>query len=266
MRKIIIGVMIVISAVAVSAQSYNMKIKQVTGTTFTPTATVDQITFDNSTNFTCGNTILYGGKSYETILIGLQCWFKENLNIGTMINSTTGGTNSDGNQTNNDIIEKYCYNNDPNNCTLYGGFYQWAEAVQYQGGASNSSFLNTPFPGKVQGICPAGWHIPSQDEFSALQTSAGNSGYALTVVGHYYTVMGGHDTGTNTTGFSASLAGFFQFGSYFSDRDNAVIFQSITENGSSAGNVNVMWLSGNYIQFDNNTPKNYGYSVRCLKD
>jgi len=56
----------------------------------------------------------YGGKIYNTVQIGTQCWLKENLNIGTMI-----PVNQDG--SNNGSIEKYCYNNDINNCNVYGG-------------------------------------------------------------------------------------------------------------------------------------------------
>src|ERR1035441_9850769 len=76
-------------------------------------------------------TVDYAGKTYNTVAIGDQCWLKENLDIGTMINSINGGTNGDGNQTNNGTIEKYCYNDDPANCTKYGGLYQWNEAMQY---------------------------------------------------------------------------------------------------------------------------------------
>ena len=72
--------------------------------------------------FVCGNQVLDADNNILNIVkIGTQCWMAENLNIGTMINSTNGGTNSNGEQTNNSTIEKYCYNNDENNCTTYGG-------------------------------------------------------------------------------------------------------------------------------------------------
>jgi spore coat protein U-like protein len=75
-------------------------------------------------NVTCGEDVTYQGETYETIQIGKQCWFKKNLNVGTMINVQKG-------QTKNDTIEKYCYNNDPANCKLYGCLYRWNEAMQY---------------------------------------------------------------------------------------------------------------------------------------
>jgi uncharacterized protein (TIGR02145 family) len=150
-------------------------------------------------------TVVYEGKTYNTIQIGNQCWLRENLNEGTMIHSLSGGENEDGNQTNNGNIEKYCYNNDDANCTTYGGLYQWAEAVQYLNGATNTTSPNTPFSGHVRGICPEGWHIPTKAEFQTLQSFVGGSfeGNRLKAVSQ----GSGDGQGTNTSGFSALLAG-----------------------------------------------------------
>ncbi len=98
-------------------------------------------------------TFSYGGQVYNTVLIGDQCWMKENLNIGIMIDG-------ESDQSDNDTIEKYCYDNNPENCELYGGLYQWDEMMQYvmvQG---------------VQGICPDGWHLPSDEEWIILEETA----------------------------------------------------------------------------------------------
>jgi uncharacterized protein (TIGR02145 family) len=67
--------------------------------------------------------------------VGDKCWLKENLNVGTMILS-------EQNQSDNGLIEKYCYGDLPANCETYGGLYQWREAMQY---------IATP---GTQGICP----------------------------------------------------------------------------------------------------------------
>ena len=58
---------------------------------------------------------------------------------------------------NNSTIEKYCYDNDSVNCEIYGGLYQWDEMMQYvlQEG--------------TKGICPNGWHIPSDSEWKILE-------------------------------------------------------------------------------------------------
>ena len=82
-------------------------------------------TFQFATNIPCPGTptVTYEGQVYNTIQVRSQCWLKENLNVGIMINGTQ-------NQTNNSIKEKYCYNNEPDSCTKYGGLYQWDEMMQ----------------------------------------------------------------------------------------------------------------------------------------
>ena len=128
-----------------------------------------------------------GGDYYNTIQIGTQCWMKENLNVGTRINGNVD-------QTNNSTIEKYCYGDLPASCTTlgYGGLYQWDEAMQY---------VTTP---GTQGICPTGWHIPTEEEFATLSTFVGGNGNALKEIG-LNSASGGE--GTNTSGFSALYRG-----------------------------------------------------------
>jgi uncharacterized protein (TIGR02145 family) len=104
-------------------------------------------------------TVLYEGQTYNTVKIGDQCWLKENLNIGTRIDGSQ-------NQTNNSSIEKYCYNNWESNCSIYGGLYQWNEMMQY-----------STVPG-TQGICPAGWHIPTQEDWNSLINYLGDASVA----------------------------------------------------------------------------------------
>jgi uncharacterized protein (TIGR02145 family) len=111
-------------------------------------------------------TISYGGQIYNTVQIGTQCWLKENLNIGTRIDGSIA-------QTDNSTIEKWCYNNLESNCDVYGGMYQWAEMVQYLNGATNYVSWNPVPTGNVIGICPNGWHIPSDAEWTTLFNSLG---------------------------------------------------------------------------------------------
>ncbi len=86
------------------------------------------------------------GQIYSTVLIDDQCWMAENLNYGDQIDGMY-------NQTNNSIIEKYCYNDLESNCDSLGGLYQWNELMEY-----------TTEEG-TQGICPDGWHVPSDMEW-----------------------------------------------------------------------------------------------------
>jgi len=77
------------------------------------------------------------------------------VNVGVMISTSTA-------QTNNGIVEKYCYNNIESNCIKYGGLYQWNEAMGYAA-ATNAN------PSTVKGLCPTGYHIPSDLEFSQYE-------------------------------------------------------------------------------------------------
>ena len=98
-------------------------------------------------------TVDYGGITYHILQIGTKCWMKENMNIGTKVLGNTD-------QTNNSVIEKYCYNDDEANCTAYGGLYQWNEAMQYV------------VTDGAKGICPTGWHVARKTEWDALTTLA----------------------------------------------------------------------------------------------
>nr|NQU89294.1 fibrobacter succinogenes major paralogous domain-containing protein [Bacteroidota bacterium] len=95
-------------------------------------------------------SVSYLGKTYNTIQIGGQCWLKENLDAGTRIDYESLPWLDDE-------IEKYCYNNDPANCETYGGLYHWWEAMSYGQG----------LPG-ARGICPEGFHIPIDYDFTVL--------------------------------------------------------------------------------------------------
>jgi len=88
------------------------------------------------------------------LTIGTQTWAKANLNVGTMVTGVTA-------QTNNSTIEKYCYSDTASNCDTGGGLYQWDEAMQY---------VTTP---GAQGICPAGSHIPTDNDWKILEMQLG---------------------------------------------------------------------------------------------
>jgi len=186
-------------------------------------------------------TIQYAGKTYHTIQIGNQCWLKENLDVGMMIQ---------GNQeaTNNYVIEKYCYDNDPNNFNTYGGLYQWNEAMQYvttQG---------------TQGICPTGWHIPTLTEFETLSVVVTN-GNALKEIGQGT----GGGAGTNTSGFTALLAGFrYTYGSFNELGVFAHFWSSSEFNPYSSYSL---YLKDDWSYAGLGFSYKYaGFCIRCVKD
>jgi uncharacterized protein (TIGR02145 family) len=187
-------------------------------------------------------TVFHGGKTYNTVQIGTQCWLRENLDVGTRIDGIQE-------QTNNSIIEKYCYGDNPANCDSYGGLYQWNEAMLYDTTAG------------IQGICPLGWHIPTWGEFQALGARVGGDGNALKAIGQ----GSGGGVGTNTCGFSALLAGYRYFDGYFYNLSvNAFVWSSTQAIASIAGALSLDGGNG-LINLDGSF-KADGFNVRCIRD
>jgi uncharacterized protein (TIGR02145 family) len=179
-------------------------------------------------------------------------------------------------QTHNGTMEKYCYNNDTANCSIYGGLYQWAEAVQYQNGASNSTSPSPAFGGNIKGICPTGWHLPSDAEYCTLTTfldttvNCGAFGWYDTDAGGKMKSVSGlwvsPNTGaTNSSGFSALPGGLRATNGIFGNPGSRTYFWSSSE--SSASNAILRYLnygnSGIYRVYD---VKLYGFSARCTQD
>ncbi len=189
-------------------------------------------------------TVTYSGKIYNTVLIGSQCWLRENLDVGTMIQGSQ-------NQSNNSTIEKYCHDNDPNNCSIYGGLYQWAEAMQY---------ITSE---KAQGLCPSGWHIPTNAELQTLGTAVSNNSNALKAVGQDT----GSGAGTNTSGFSGLLAGYRSGnGSFGSLGGGSAYFWSSTEYNATIAYFLNLYYNVSILYYSDTNYKEGGFSVRCLKD
>ena len=192
--------------------------------------------------------ITYEGKHYKTVQIDAQCWMKENLNIGTRINGNQQ-------QTDNGIIEKYCYDNDESNCDVYGGMYQWDETMQY---------VVTP---GVQGICPTDWHIPTDSEWITLAASLGGASIAGGRMKETGTVhWASPNTGaTNSSGFTALPGGYRELNGQFLE---------LTESGSFwASNQDLITSAWCRYIYNNSVIlyrwayyKTYGWHVRCLKN
>jgi uncharacterized protein (TIGR02145 family) len=186
--------------------------------------------------------IVYESKTYNTVQIGDQCWLRENIDLGSMIDSLQ-------NPSDNDIIEKYCYGNNPVNCEIYGGLYQWREAMQYTT-ASGS-----------KGICPTGWHIPTLTEFNILNTIVGNDCNALKAIGQGT----GQGAGTNTSGFAALQGGGLRDSHIFDCLEIDAGFWGSTEYNSSYAYYMFLGGTATDISLTQRT-KEHGFSIRCIKD
>jgi len=202
---------------------------------------------DSMVIFICGvSKVSYGGKDYNTVLIGDQCWLKENLDVGTqIIHGQWPGNDS--------IIEKYCYNDLPANCETYGGLYLWDEAMQYVTKEG------------TQGICPDGWHMPTEADVQTLITSVGNDGNALKREDQGT----GTGQGTNSSGFSFLLGGGKEYsGGYYSGLgDVGRIYIGKPGNcGYACVYSFEVYATNNTIYFSQGAMPSWGMSVRCIKD
>jgi uncharacterized protein (TIGR02145 family) len=207
--------------------------------------------------------VAYEGQIYKTVQVGSQCWFKENLNAGTMINGS-------GDQINNGTLEKYCYENHPDNCNIYGGLYQWNEMMEY-----------STTPG-IQGICPAGWHLPTDGEFCTLATfvdptvdcnlvlytgtdGAGKMKSTGTIeagTGLWYDPNTG---ATNSSGFTTLPGGTRWFDASFGYLGEVGGFPTSSQKYATTA---WFWGMNNFstVLVRDNYSKQAGFSVRCLKD
>ena len=211
----------------------------------------NQVSFSTAPPFACGQTLtdMRDGSNYSTVTIGTQCWMAQNMNIGNRIYSADA-------QTNHAAIEKYCYNNLDTNCSVYGGLYQWDNTVQWES------------PSIKQGICPSGWHVPSDAEWSALANFLGGpaaAGGKLKESGFLHWADPNTDA-TNTSGFTALPGGSRSYYmSPFEDMNQAAYFWT-----SSRDYDSIAWFRK--LSYDNGSLmrisdgfKTYGFSVRCIK-
>lgn len=212
------------------------------------------------------------GNIYNTVLVGEQCWMKENLRT---THYSDGTEIPAGTETSTTTGYRYAPNNDVGNVADYGYLYNWTAVMH---GASSSDAN----PSGVQGICPTGWHVPSDAEWTQLTDYVSsqsqyicdnNSNYiakALAATEGWITiahscVVGNGQEANNATGFSARPAGHYYGGyDYFGYYAN---FWCATEIGSGSAYHRYLYcddpdVSRSYYKYY----ERFGLSVRCLKN
>lgn len=221
----------------------------------------------------CGTVEDYDGNTYHTVIIGNQCWMRENLRCshyadGGLIPRKTSGSTSTS------PFYFYYYYTDAL-LVDYGYLYNWS-AVMNGASSSNNN------PSGVQGICPNGWHIPSKSEFEEMtnfvnsfaryRCNNGNGSIARSLASqrnwNSYSnscCVGSDLSANNTTFFSAMPAGYYYSGTNISDLQNRSYFWTSTSESES--NAWTMYLDKQYgnVQWSNQSSY-YGYSVRCVKN
>ena len=220
--------------------------------------------------FVCGTVVTdFDGNSYNTKLIGTQCWFKENLKVtkyndGAAIpldatqTSPTDGTSLTWQ--NWDVGRYTIYDNQAStgsNATNYGFLYNWyaAAGIITSGGAPTKN------------ICPIGWHVPTDTEWTALTTQLGGelvAGGKMKEIGTTWTTP--NSGADNTSGFTALPGGYRYLDGRFFNIMREAFFWSSTENTSNTAWTRDLYNFAIYVDRSGSYLKSNGYSVRCLKD
>jgi len=211
----------------------------------------------------CPPTIAYQGQVYPIVDIGTHCWMARNLDVGEMRNTPEQ-------QVDNGKIEKYCYKNLPANCQQYGGLYTWYEMMNYQN-----------IEGE-KGICPPGWHVPTDTEWQDLILNHLMGGYieidfedepidgGITRGNHLRLTYNALVHGGNT-GFEAleggryadsvfcwkSAYGLFWSSSASTKADSVFIYYGLNSHANHSDSLHVFRHEKSGISL--------GFSVRCLR-
>ena len=172
----------------------------------------------------------------------------ENLNIGIDVPGTED-------QSDDENIERYCYNDDTTNCDKYGGLYQWAEMMQLPS-RCNVDACDDLIEENHRGICPEGWHVLTYDEYVIV----------LTANKEEKNIRAISFGGDNLTGYSLIGAGHNR-NHQFADLDN-MTFWFYPENGtmSEPSAFSGYQLKSSAGMDYTSSRKSYANSVRCVKD
>ncbi|MDD3877639.1 MAG: FISUMP domain-containing protein [Bacteroidales bacterium] len=199
------------------------------------------------------------GNQYKTVQIGSQCWMKENLKY-----AASGS---------------WCYDNNVSNCITYGRLYDWATLM-------NGFLSSSSNPSGVQGLCPSGWHLPSDAEWTQLtdylsanstywcgvvstqiaKALANTSGWANSGISCH---VGNSQTFNNSSQFTALPSGKRQYiitPPYYSYNS----INSFCQWFSSTENVSAAWTRALNSTYESvyrwAEDKQNGFSARCVKN
>ena len=210
---------------------------------------------DGSEYDATANTLkdLRDGKVYKTVKLGTYVWMAENLNLETE--------------------KSYCYKDSAKYCDNYGRLYLWSAVMDSAGlfstngkGCGNGKTCSPSFP--VRGICPSGWHVPADKEWSDLTHFVGDSlaGKKLKST----TGWSATERGTDEYGFTALPAGYRREGSEMGANLNWSTYFWLPREGDSndaAEKTDAVCFAWNDSRHaDEHAEKTYAFSVRCVKD
>ena len=205
----------------------------------------------------CGDPLEYQGYDYETVQIGEQCWFAENLRSENYENGDEIPSNLGNSEWSSTISGATAiYEESASNLETYGRLYNW-HAVD-----------------DARGLCPNGWHVPGDGDWTKMEVALGMSEAEANTVGYRGTDQGtqmkseyGWDNGgngTNSSGFSA-LAGGYRF-------DNGGYAYQGSQEGwwSSTPFESYAWHRFLFSGYQNVYRETYhlgsGFAIRCIQN
>ena len=200
-------------------------------------------------------------KTYATIELNGYTVMAQNLNYGTQIN----GMLATDNQSNDGVVEKFCYNDSALYCERYGGLYQWAEALALPSSCNTESCADqVDTVGFHQGICPKGWHLPWREEWKDVHGIY--SAEHLKSIKYWYQGGGG----SNSTGFTFLPAGYrreFEAGDGYNNLSEVGIMWYVAINANNSLGYKVrMTASDDGVPTQSYSYKTLGASIRCIQD
>ncbi len=282
MKNIILLLSVVLLSISLNAQNdslYIMKNGAIVGQ-YHVEQEIDSIIFHKPNIEPSGGTFTDArdGNVYQTVTIGNQVWMAENLKY---LPSVVGpGTGSDPVSETDPYYYVYGYGGtdvatakQEANYLTYGVLYNWPAAMA---GASSSNSS----PSGVQGVCPDGWHLPSDNEWKELEMALGMSQADADAIDWRGTNEGSKladntdlwndgdletDSEFGSSGFSALPGGYRYVNGSFLIIGNIGIWWSATEWSSSNVWYRSLFYDRSSVEHYYNS-KNLGFSVRCVRD
>lgn len=226
--------------------------------------------------FTCGYAMTdIDGNTYPTVLIGGQCWMAADLKVSRYPNGDAIPY-IDNNATwvalaNNNTDDGYGFYGDSNNdgnvdiaYSDYGALYSYSAAIGDNWARDNST---TNSEGG-QGICPGGWHLPTDAEWTTLTTFLGGTSVAGGKMKETGTThWNSPNTGaTNSSGFTALPSGYRYSldGTFYGIGYNGIWWSGTESSSSNAYNRYLIYDNANAYRYYGS--KSYGFCVRCIRD
>ena len=212
----------------------------------------------------CGEPLEYQGYDYEPVQIGDQCWFAENLRAENYRNGDSILANLNDDQWSNTTLGAVAvYGEDPGCFDGYPGSFNACDAEQSlneYGRMYNFYAVDDP-----RGLCPSGWHVPMDEEWTSMigfLGGGGVAGYHMKATNGWYNLGSGSDS----SGFSGLPGGYRDHndGNFNNSGDNGFWWNSTTQAGSHQKAVNL--ISGSDSANEVSRLPRQGLSVRCIQD